>query len=122
MSNTIKRWIPRLIHLIFSIPIIGYVYSPFGKNFQTLTIVAEQAKEISLVLTDVVMPEMSGRQLSERLAELIPKSRVLFMSGYTDDAIVRAGIGEKDIAFLEKPFTPQMLTRKVSEVLEAAGS
>ena len=100
----------------------GYQVLKADSGNEALAIVTEHAEEICLVITDVVMPEMSGRQLSERLAELIPKSRVLFMSGYTDDAIVRAGIGEKDIAFLEKPFTPQMLTRKVSEVLEAAGS
>lgn len=67
---------------------------------------------------DVVMPRMGGRELAERLAELRPETRVIFISGYTDDAIVRHGIMAKDIAFLQKPFTHESLARKVCEVLE----
>jgi FixJ family two-component response regulator len=63
------------------------------------------------------MPEMSGRQLADRLKEQRPGLKVLFVSGYTDDAIVRHGMLEPGIAFLQKPFTPQTLARKVREVL-----
>jgi PAS domain S-box-containing protein len=78
----------------------------------------EQHPAIDLLLTDVVMPLMSGRQLAERLHPLHPKLKVLYMSGYTDDAIVRYGVSVDDIAFLQKPLTPSQLTRKVREVLD----
>jgi FixJ family two-component response regulator len=61
---------------------------------------------------------MSGRQLADRLRHLRPELRVLFVSGYTDDAIIRHGMLEPGIAFLQKPFTPHSLTRKVREVLD----
>jgi two-component SAPR family response regulator len=60
---------------------------------------------------------MSGRQLVERLMRLRPDMKVVFMSGYTDDAILQHGILESDVAYLQKPLTPETLTRKVREVL-----
>ena len=72
---------------------------------------------VDLILTDVVMPGMSGRTLADQLATRWPGVRVLYMSGYTDDAIVRHGMLEPGLAYLQKPFRPDALVRKVREVL-----
>jgi FixJ family two-component response regulator len=68
------------------------------------------------------MPEMSGRELFERLNEKCTGARVLYMSGYTDSAIVRHGVLEPGVSFLQKPFTPAVAAAKVSEVLDASDS
>jgi CheY-like chemotaxis protein len=73
---------------------------------------------IHLLLSDVVMPQMSGPELAKRLASTRPDMKVLCMSGYTDDSIVRHGVLEAHIAYLQKPFTPDALTTRVREVLE----
>jgi two-component system cell cycle sensor histidine kinase/response regulator CckA len=76
--------------------------------------------KIDLLLTDVIMPGMSGAELSKRIARRIPGIKLLFMSGYIDDSVVRQGIGENETAFLQKPFTPVSLAKKVREVLDGA--
>jgi CheY-like chemotaxis protein len=75
--------------------------------------------DIALVLTDVVMPTMSGRELVKRLTDKHPHLRVLYMSGYTDNVITSDGVLEPGLAFLQKPFTPGLLANKVREVLDA---
>ena len=76
---------------------------------------------IHLMITDVIMPKLNGRELAERVAVIRPDMRVLFMSGYTDNAVVASGILKEDRWFLQKPFTPAALARKVRQVLEAGG-
>jgi PAS domain S-box-containing protein len=75
--------------------------------------------EIHLMVTDIVMPHMSGRELAERLAPLRPEMKVLYMSGYTDDEIIHRGILQLDTSFMQKPFTPDYLLQKVREVLDS---
>jgi len=73
---------------------------------------------IDLVMTDVIMPQMGGRELAEKLEPLLPEAKVLYMSGYTDDAIVHYGVLYENMYFLEKPFDPNALVEKIREVLD----
>ena len=84
-----------------------------------LILSAQHQGEIHLMLTDVVMPQMSGRDLAEQLTALRPEMKVLYMSGYTDDAIVHHGVLEEGTAFIGKPFSIDGLTRKLRETLDA---
>ena len=96
----------------------GYTVLEARHGADALEVAARHAGPIHLLLTDVVMPQMGGRLLADRLAVTRPQMRVLFMSGYIDDAVTRHGILETETAFLPKPFTPDGLARKVREVLD----
>ncbi|HUX32585.1 MAG TPA: PAS domain S-box protein [Gemmatimonadaceae bacterium] len=97
----------------------GYTVIGATSGAEALQALARVDRPVHLLLTDVVMPQMSGRQLVERMAQVAPATRVLYMSGYTDDMMVRHGVVDAAVAFLSKPFTATMLLQKVREVLDA---
>jgi DNA-binding response OmpR family regulator len=96
----------------------GYQVLDAADGAEALILSARFSGEIALLLTDVVMPRMSGRDLATELEHTRPNMRVLFMSGYTDNAIVRNGVLETGLFFLQKPITPNILARKVRHVLD----
>jgi two-component system, cell cycle sensor histidine kinase and response regulator CckA len=90
-----------------------------ARNAGEALLAAEQhAGVIHLLLSDVVMPQMSGPELAKRLASVRPDMKVVCMSGYTDDTIVRHGVIDAQVAYLQKPITPETLLGKVREVLD----
>jgi len=96
----------------------GYRVLTASSGEEALTVAADCVGPIDLLLTDVVMPGMSGRELAEQLMPLHPGMRLMYASGYTEDAIIRHGVSSQETAFLEKPFTPNALLRKVRQVME----
>lgn len=95
----------------------GYRVLAAGGAEEAEEIVQEAGDEIDIIITDVVMPGLNGRQVVERIRGRHPELPVLYISGYTDDEIVKRGGTASMDAFLQKPFTPAVLTRKVSELL-----
>jgi CheY-like chemotaxis protein len=99
---------------------VGYRVIDAGTASVALDLLSRHTGEISLVLTDVVMPGQSGRELADRVADLAPDIQVLFTSGYTDSDIAGRGLLQPGAAFLQKPFTTDALVRAVREQLEVA--
>ena len=99
----------------------GYRVLEAANGTAALTSSESYRETMHLLLTDVVMPGMSGRDVADRLVALRPELKVLFMSGYTDDAIVHHGVLDANTPFIEKPFTPEVLARKIREVLDDSG-
>jgi CheY-like chemotaxis protein len=97
----------------------GYMVLEAGAPADAVVTCQQYEGPIHLLLTDVVMPQMSGPELAQRLLVIRPDTRVLYMSGYTGDAIVHYGVLQRGVPFVEKPFTPDSLARKVREVLDA---
>jgi signal transduction histidine kinase len=96
----------------------GYRVLTARNGKEALRTMEAHAGPLHLLVTDVVMPEMGGRELTERVTSLHPTIKVLYMSGYTDDAVIRHGVLNAGAAFLQKPFTPNMLASKVRELLD----
>jgi PAS domain S-box-containing protein len=97
----------------------GYDVMSASNGLEALQIVERLQRQIDLVLTDLVMPKLSGRELSERISALQPSAKVLFMSGYTNDSVVNHGILDGATWFIQKPFTLESLVRRVREVLDS---
>jgi PAS domain S-box-containing protein len=98
--------------------VYGYRLLEARNGEEALEVSARHKDPIHLILTDVVMPRMSGLELVQRMEYLRPETRVVFMSGYTDDTIFHHGLLKEGLSFIEKPFTPEGLVRKVREVLD----
>jgi CheY-like chemotaxis protein len=98
----------------------GYRVIEAGSGSEVMALVPESATPLTLLMTDVVMPGMSGRVLAERLRVLHPGLPVLFMSGYTDDIIVRAGVAADGASFIQKPFMPEQLLERVRRAIASS--
>ena len=96
---------------------MGYRVLEAGDGGEALEIARRHM--IDMLLTDVALPGMGGGEIAARIHEIHPAAKVLFTSGYTDDMIVRGGLLERGAAFLEKPFTPSILARRVRDVLDS---
>ncbi len=96
----------------------GYTVIEASNGAQAVDAARAHRGPIHLVVTDVVMPQLSGSKLAQHLHGSHPSAKVLFMSGYTDDAVVRHGVIEAEAAFLQKPFAPHALAQKVRDVLD----
>jgi two-component system, cell cycle sensor histidine kinase and response regulator CckA len=112
-DDGVRRLLNHLLHKR------GYKVIEAANGEEALRVFERRGSEIQLVLTDMVMPHMSGRQLGERLRELSPAVKIIYMSGYTDDVLVRTGALGPGMSFLQKPLRPEVLAAKVRETLDA---
>jgi nitrogen-specific signal transduction histidine kinase/CheY-like chemotaxis protein len=103
-----------------SLEAVGYAILSARNREEAIRIAQSHPGPIHLMVTDVILPGINGAQLASQLSRLRPEMKVLFVSGYTDESIVRHGVLEPGLAFLQKPFSPKALNRKVGEMLAAA--
>ena len=100
---------------------LGYTVLHAGAPIAALRVI-DAHPEITLLFTDVVMPEMSGRQLAREAMLLLPKLKVLFTTGFSRNAVIHNGVLDQDVNFISKPFTIEQLAAKVRRVLDAGTS
>ena len=98
----------------------GYTVLEAPNGEEALNLAESYSGPINLVLTDVVMPRLSGRDLAQRVQRSHPEAKILFMSGYTDDAVVQHGVLTQEVSLLRKPFTPYALAARIRDVLDGA--
>jgi two-component system, cell cycle sensor histidine kinase and response regulator CckA len=101
---------------------LGYIVLPAGSPGEAMRLAGESTGDIHLLITDVIMPEINGRVLAERISATRPEMKCLFMSGYTADVIGIKDVPDKGVHFIQKPFSAKMLSVKVRTVLEASQS
>ena len=99
---------------------LGYKVMEASNGDEAIARAMEYGERIDLLMTDVVMPGMHGRELANRLTGIHPETRVLFTSGYTDNAIVHHGVLDEGVSFIGKPYSPSALAKKVRDVLDKA--
>ena len=97
----------------------GYSVMEAGDAESCLAILRDHEGPLELLVTDVILPGLDGKELHGEVQELFPESKVLFMSGYSEDIITHRGILEEGLPFLQKPFTVQGFSARVREILEA---
>jgi CheY-like chemotaxis protein len=97
----------------------GYDVLDAGCGEEAIDACSRREATVHLVLTDVVLPDMSGVDLSKRLAAIMPAMKVIFMSGYTSVGVLQEGLLESGVEFIQKPFTSESLARKIREVLDS---
>jgi len=112
-NDSLRNFVQKVLY------IYGYRTLNAENGEDALRVCKEHDGQIDLMITDVVMPKMGGREAAKRLQPLYPRMKVIYMSGYTDNAIVHHGVLEPGLNFLEKPFTPEGLARKVRGALDA---
>jgi DNA-binding NtrC family response regulator len=100
----------------------GYHVLPAENGRHAIDVIARYPHRIDMLVTDVVMPEMNGRDLADRINVMRPGVKILFMSGYSPEAVAQHGVLAQGAAFLEKPFSPDGLLRKVRDLLDATAS
>ena len=96
----------------------GYTVLEAARGDEALRLCLDAARSINLLLTDVVMPQMSGPELARKMLALRPGTKVVYMSGYTDDALGHHGVLDPDIILLPKPFTPEALMQHLRQALD----
>jgi CheY-like chemotaxis protein len=97
---------------------LGYKVLEASEGNEALAIYEKHRDLIHLMVTDVIMPKMNGREVTHRLMSFHPEMKALYMSGYADDVVLHHGILEKGMNYIQKPFTMEGLARKVREVLD----
>jgi len=111
-NDSLRNFVQKVLY------IYGYRTLNAENGEDALRVCKEHDGQIDLMITDVVMPKMGGREAAKRLQPLYPRMKVIYMSGYTDNAIVHHGVLEPGLNFLEKPFTPEGLARKVRKAID----
>jgi CheY-like chemotaxis protein len=97
---------------------LGYRVLKAANGQQAMRLFETSSEKIDLLMTDVIMPDMTGQEVAEALLARDPSLMVIFQSGYTDDVMVRQGIWDAQVAFLKKPFSREVLSQKVREVMD----